>query len=355
MDVKEEILNKIAVTAMKYGIDEIERFKGELYLILNDISLEKKTTELSVVNIDMNEMYLKKFLMSKTVKGCTKRTIEYYGQQLKKFMEELDKNVTEITPDDIRYYIAIKMHRDKCSDVTAGNMMRIISTFFEYMRREDYIRTNPMDKVDRIKEQKSKKSAFTEMEIEKMRAACKSNKERAIFEFMLSTGCRAAEICSVKIDDIKQDGTIKILGKGKKERYVYLNTRSQLAIESYLKERNDKNPYLFPKMIKAVNAGGRRANIRSSNNYTYAENVTKSEPMNHEGPNGYVKKIAKRAGVDGCHAHKFRRTCATMALKRGMPLVQVSKMLGHESMETTQIYLDISQEDLFEAHKKYVF
>lgn len=127
-----------------------------------------------------------------------------------------------------------------------------------------------------------------------------------------------------------------------------------MAIESYLKERNDKNPYLFPKMI-AANAGGRRANICSSNNYTYAENVTKSEPMNHEGPNGYVKKIAKRAGVDGCHAHKFRRTCATMALKRGMPLVQVSKMLGHESMETTQIYLDISQEDLFEAHKKYVF
>lgn len=169
-------------------------------------------------------------------------------------------------------------------------------------------------------------------------------------------GCRASEVASIKIDDINDD-KVTVLGKGGKYRNIYLNAKSVIAIETYLKERKDNNPYLFPSGIKFGGDQELLCRVRKEkgNWYKYRDLVDPSEHINHESINSSLKRIGKRAGVYGVHTHRFRRTCATMALRRGMTIELVSKMLGHEELATTQIYLDIRDDDLEIAHKKFVY
>lgn len=182
-----------------------------------------------------------------------------------------------------------------------------------------------------------------------MRDACNNTKELAIIEIFLSTGCRVSELVDMQTSDIK-DNTLVVHGKGNKDRTVYLNAKAQIAIENYIKDRTDNNPFLFPKMIKVT--GMKRNKLRNA--FRYAENVMESGHMDKSSVEQTVRRIAKRCDVQGAHPHRLRRTCATFALRRGMPIEQVSKMLGHEQISTTQIYLDLDERDLEMAHKKYV-
>ena len=257
---------------------------------------------------------------------------------MKFVFNRINKNADDVTADDIRYYIAFRQKVDKVASTTAHNEYRVLQSFFQYLTMEEIIQKNPTFKVGRIKNKKTKKEAFTELEIEKLRDVLQDNRERALFEVLLSTGCRVSELSAIKIADI--DGNrIKILGKGNKERYVYLNVRASLSIEKYLQERNDTNPYLFCGHY-------RNPGLASDESHPHLNKGT-IEQM--------IRKMKKRANLETeCYPHKFRRTCATMALRRGMPIEQVSKMLGHESIETTQIYLDLDDSELEAAHKKYV-
>lgn len=325
----DELLKEVCVLFQSRDAYDNE-IKSELILILSNYEISKKSTELALYDCDdYNAQIIKKFLINKTVAGATERTIQFYQTQLKFTFSRIDKPINQITADDIRLYLAKRQIQDKIGDVTAGNEWRVLNTFYGWLHREELIEKNPMHKVDKPKQRKKKKKAFSSMECELLRNSCKNLREKAIVEVLFSTWCRVSEVEGMDISDIEGD-SLTVLGKGRKERIVYLNSKAQLAIKNYLEDRNDSNTALFVSLDKPH------------------DRLLKS------GIEMIVRKIGKRAGVENVHPHRFRRTGATIALKSGMPIEKVSFLLGHESIETTQIYLDINEDDVKQAHKKYV-
>lgn len=346
--MKDEVINAIVVMLSELGIDAGD-IANRLYALLKDVEITRAETALAVRNDLLNENLLKRFLAAKAVKGCTKNTIKAYGNTLKAILKRFNKTCTEWTSNDIRVYIAYRLTQDHVSKSFVNTEIRFMKSFFAWLFIEEIIQRNPMDKIDQVKVQKAKKKAFTDMEIEKLRESCRTPMEAALIEVLLSTGCRVSEVSTIQISEIEEDKVL-VHGKGNKDRIVYLNAKAQIAIAKYLNERSDTNPYLFPQGIWLVD------NKKPNYNpfwYRNPELVGKGQ-RDKGGFEATVRKIGKRAGVENAHPHRFRRTCATMALRRGMPLELVSKMLGHEQLTTTQIYLDLSEHELEEAHKKYV-
>ena len=343
-DARQSLYESILLVLMNEEVD-ISRVKNGIYMALNGYEVQERTTEIALISQGRNEQLMKRFLLAKTVRGCTPRTLEYYRSTLKFVFDYINKTVDDITSDDVRIYSIMRMRRDGITAVTADNELRILRSFFNYLQQEEILLRNPMTKIERIKAPKVKKEAFTDMEIEKIRIQAIETglKEAMIAETLLSTGARVAELSQVKLCDIEGKRML-VHGKGQKDRYVYLNAKAELAMSRYLKTRDDDNPYLIPgcKMGKGEQKVGRPA---------------KYNRYGHIGTSGIeiiVRKLAKAAGVAEGNPHKYRRTCATMALRKGMPIEQVSKMLGHERIETTQIYLDLGEEDLKAAHRRYV-
>lgn len=328
--MKDELIRKILVELNKNFQFDIYEVESILTFIFGEYEVTKKET--SIVPLSDSEssgVLLQNFLLTKMTSGRSKKTLQYYKLVLTNAFTKINKNVVDITSDDIKYYLAEKQYVDGVTSVTANNERRVLNSFFEWLCVDaEKIPKNPIKKIENIKEKKSQKKAFTEFEVERMRLCCKTPKEKAIFELLLSTACRASELVSIRIDSIKGD-CVTVLGKGNKERLVILNARSQIALKTYLDTRSDTNPYLFP--------------MKSSTNCMSTSNLQR-----------IVKEIGKRADIENVHPHRFRRTAATMALKHGMPVEQVSKMLGHSQLTTTQIYLDLSEDMLREAHKKYL-
>ena len=329
----------------------------EVDAILGDYEIQNRTTEIALLQEDRNEYLFKKFLTAKIVKGCTDRTVEYYKKSLEFIFNRIQKTADDVTTDDIRYYLAIRQKRDGISKTTANNELRVLSSFYQYLQSDDIVLKNPTSKIEKIKEQKKKKNAFTEIEIEKIRDSTKNARERAVVDVLLSTGCRVNELVNIRIRDIDKDKII-VHGKGEKDRIVYLNAKAIISLERYLEERNDSNPYLFCGGFFVQNDRSKMQQYQISKNgewYKNKELVSLDTHTDKGTIEQLMRKLKKRSGIDSdCYPHKFRRTCATMALRRGMPIEQVSKMLGHESIETTQIYLDLNEEDMAQAHKKYV-
>lgn len=344
--MRKEVMEKIIMLLRKKGFDDPD-ISQDLIIILSDYEITARDTAVAIRNEDKNKSYLQKFLIAKTVKGCTDRTIKLYRTEIWRIIESINKPVDEITTDDVRLYLAIRQRRDNISKTTANNELRYLRSFFGYLSDEELIRKNPVAKIERIKCDKTKKKAFTELEVEKIRDACINTWETAVVEVLLSTGCRVTELVNIKLSDLEGDQLI-VRGKGNKDRTVYLNAKAMVAIDKYLKDRKDDNEYLFP--------GGFFASSKKDckNWYKYPNRVDHERHCDIGTIRSKMNKLGKHAGVEHVHPHKFRRTCATFALRRGMPIEQVSKMLGHEQIGTTQIYLDLTEEDLKLAHKKYV-
>lgn len=350
--MKDEIVNAIVVMLSERGVDT-DGIADRLYLLLKDIEITKAETALAIRNDQLNETLLTRFLGAKAVKGCTKQTIKQYGNCLKKILKKFNKSITEVTSDDIRLYTAYRMTQDGVSKSYMNTELRYLRTFYAWLFSEEIIMKSPMMKIDAVKVPKVKRKAFTDMECEKLRSACRTTMETAIVEILLSTGCRVSEICSIMISDLNDDKCI-VHGKGSKDRWVFLNAKAQIAIQRYLAERSDSNPYLFPTGIQMNMSDNKAKEMkRRADWFKFPEFVGEGE-RDRGGIEQTVRKLGKKAGVEDVHPHRFRRTCATMALRRGMPIELVSKMLGHEQLATTQIYLDLSEHELEEAHKKYV-
>lgn len=345
MNAREELYEELCMLVQDNEV------RQRIYIAMDKYEIEKRTTEIALVQQDRNEYCIRKFIVGKTVKGCTERTIKQYKAEITRALERIGKTVDEITSDDVKMYIAVRTVRDKVSKTTVGNEIRYMKSFFEYLYTEEEIKRNPMLRVERIKEEKVKKEAFTEVEIERMRYLIQNTMEKAIFEVLLSTGCRVSELVSIKWEDI-HESEVKIMGKGRKERIVYLNAKAQVALQKYRDDRKDQNPYVFCEgnSVKEMKRGTKEEKLQEW--YKDPEQV-KDGSLGTGTVEKKIRELGKKADCRA-HPHKFRRTCATYALRRGMPIEQVSKMLGHESIETTQIYLDLSEEDLKQAHKKYV-
>lgn len=356
MSNKKDLCDALEIILMRNDISGRERIIQEFELCLSSYNLEKVSNEMVLYNQSDNEAIIQKFIVTKMVSGRTERTIDYYMKILRRWSKFLnDKPFTTVMPDDIRLVLARRSIQDGLTNTSINNELRVLSSLCTWMHNEGMIQANPISRVDVIKEKKKKKEAFSDLDLERIRLACKDERQKALIEVFLSTGCRVSELSHIRIADI-EGNKIKVLGKGNKERYVYLNAKAQVAIEAYLKKRNDKNPYLFA----ASHFSGQPAKECLKAKHTLRSDwwrseklVSATDPFDKCSIENTIRSIGKRAGVSNCHPHRFRRTCATLALRSGMPLTHVSKMLGHESLDTTQIYLDINEREIEHSHSLY--
>lgn len=350
-DFDREIADKMYMkmnSSGEFTEEQIQLVRNALFVILPDYNIQKATHELIVYEGNINEQLLKKFLLCKKINGCTERTLLQYKHEIERAIKRMEnKPCTDITVDDVRKLLAQETIKGN-SLTQIDNVRRCLSTFFAWLEEEELIRRNPIRKIKKTRSRKVKKEAFTDMEVEMLRNACRDEKDIFLIEFLLSTGVRAFECVNIRLDEIEENKVL-VHGKGQKDRYVYMNAKAQFALKNYLNERKDSNPYLFPRFV-GVGKGVQTVGWWKNEKY-----VTDGSHVGHDCINTIVKSIGKKAGVKSkVHAHKFRRTCATFALRNGMPIEKVSKMLGHENVSTTQIYLDITESELERAHEKYV-
>ena len=360
-EMTKSILNLFAINNVNP-----EDVRSRLFMIIDKYEITERTTEIAVCDENVTENYINKFILDKRIAGCSVNTLRFYDKSIHAFFRETPKTPVEVTADDIKRFIAIKDVRDGVSKTYQKDLMHCISSFYTWMVREEYIIKNPFNKIDSIKVPKVKKEAFTEMDIEKLRMNIKSDDSRmlAIFEILLSTWCRVSELTAMKISDLSENmDSVLVHGKGGKDRTCYLNARAQLALRQYLSHRRDNNIWLFPKcsVNPIVVAQGtapfpalcKRYHVKQRN-WWHVPELLADGYVDKSVVESAIRKLAKKAGVSNAHPHRFRRTGATFALRRGMPIEQVSWLLGHASIETTQIYLDISERDVELGHRKYV-
>lgn len=361
MSERDDLMIKLQQILMSYDIPA-EEVRAKIYLALDQYEITARCTELVLADEETTDKYIKIFLLNKRVAGRTEGTLKKYNATLIMFFRECQKMPTDVTADDIKKFLAVKEVRDKASKIYLKSMFRDLQSFYTWMVKEEYMIKNPFNKVEDIKTPKIRKAAFTEMDIERLRASIPPEDLRLklIFEMLMSTWCRASELAGIKVSDFSENKeSVIVHGKGEKDRICYINARAKLSLEKYLEKRTDNNPYLFPKSKvrdftdkEAMNEMRRIKKEELCNwwqNPEYiGEGAIKRDTIEEK-----IRKLGEKAGVEKTHPHRFRRTGATFALRRGMPIEQVSKLLGHESIETTQIYLDISETELEQSHRKY--
>lgn len=306
---------------------------------LKDFDLQRKETSVIVYD-NGDEMILKKFFVAKAVEGLCGSSLSYYRTILSAFLKKTGKHINEITTDDIRIYLAMKK-LEKLSDNSLNNIRRTLSSFFSWTTEENITSRNPTLRIKGIRQTRRLKKPLNEDEMEILRHGAKTKRDKAIIEFLFSTGCRVSEMVNINRNDIDLlNGQVDVLGKGRKYRTVYLSSRCKISLEEYLRERNDtlealfisdysgmKNEVFFKKDIHRISRGAVEIMLRN---------------------------LGRRVGIENVHPHRFRRTAATLALKRGMPIEQVQKMLGHESINTTTIYAQSSNDEIKTSHEKYI-
>lgn len=324
-----EITDRVVNILATFEVIQLDDVKNSLNYVLNDFEVKHKENSLAISNPDLKFKAIHNFFIAKKVEGLADSSLSYYSLQLRRFFEVVTKDLMEITTNDIRYYLAKRqIDCPKLSKVTLNNERRILSTFFSWCQAEEYVVKNPMSAIGMIKQPKRIKTAFSEIEMEKLRDACRNPRDKAMIEVLYSTGVRCQELINIKIEDIDCD-QISVIGKGDKERVVYLNARAQVAMKRYLDSRNDDSDYLFV-------------------SFTSTKALTKGRVES------IVRELGEIAGVKNTHPHRFRRTAATLALNRGMPIEQVQQMLGHESIGTTTLYARSSEQNVKSSHRKYV-
>lgn len=324
-----EIVERVLARLNGFDGEKLDAIKQALYIVLNDYSFGRKATDLAPIHSDIKTKAVQMFFVSKKVEGCTDRTLTYYHGVLTRFFKEITHPLEEITGDDIRFYIATRAMRDNLSKTSQDNELRVLKSFFNWCSDEGYIGRVPTNNVKPIKKEKRIKKPFTEIEIELLRQNAKNKRDLAIVDVLYSTGVRVSELCNMSMNDIAND-EITVFGKGEKERVVYLNAKAMLSLKQYLKDRTDDNEAIF---------------------------VTSKRPysrLKKSGVEVMLRDLGERAGVKNTHPHRFRRTAATLALNRGMPIEQVSQMLGHEKIETTTIYARSDKDNVKASHRKYV-
>lgn len=281
--------------------------------------------------------YIEQFIASKKVEGCSKRTSEYYSQVLKYFEKNMNLPLCSVTTDKIRTFLADYQHRNKCTNVTLDNIRRILSSFYKWLESEDYIIKSPMSRIHKVKAPIVVKSIFTDEELELLRADLSGNARNiAILNLLISSGIRIGELVNLNINDINLTNKTGIVrGKGNKERVIYFDVKTKLSIEKYLSKRTDDNPALFV----------------SSRSYKKIEGKKRISINNTE---TIIRNSGNSLNITKAHPHKFRRTVATKAIDKGMPIEQVQLLLGHSKIDTTLHYAQVQQRNVMLSYQKFI-
>lgn len=331
----EEILQEIKENCSENIFNHLNAF---IQVKLQGYRLIKEETSLALYETDESVQIYRRFFISKKLQGLSERSLNYYKNELNNAFARISKPVLDITSDDLKYYLACIQLEGNCTNTTIDNKRRVLNTFFEWMENEEYIPRNPMKKIKKIKQKKQIKKALSFEEVEKIKIVTEKIKDEykrrrnvALVDFLLSTGVRAAEVTNIKISDVNfEAGEVFVTGKGNKERFVYLNMTSSLRLREYLSNRKGESEYLF-------------CSLQSP--YKKLE-VSAIE--------GITRELGEYSGIEKVHPHRFRRTFATIAHKRGMKIEEISRVLGHENISTTQIYVQVEDEDIKKSHEKYM-
>ena len=278
-----------------------------------------------------NAELLDMLISSKKIEGCSEKTIHYYRASIEKLIVAAKKNVCEITTNDIRCYLAEQQETRGLSKVTIDNLRRIFSSFFSWLEDEDYITKSPVRRIHKVRTDALVKEVLTDENIEVLRDSCQELRDVAMIDLLISTGMRVGELVKINREDIDfQERQCVVFGKGNKEREVYFNARTKIHLKKYLDERTDDNPALFVSLNKPYSR------------------------LTISGVERRLRTIGERVNIGKVHPHKFRRTLATMAIDKGMPIEQVQKMLGHVKIDTTLHYAMVNQANVKAAHRKFL-
>lgn len=288
---------------------------------------EKQDGEPSEQTPDMVDL----FLASKRVEGCSEKTLTYYKATIEASINEIGKQIRHITTEDIRSYLTEYQRKRHSSRVTIDNIRRILSSFFSWLEDEDYILKSPVRRIHRVKTSTVIKETYTDEALETMRDNCTELRDLAMIDLLASTGMRVGEMVLLNQDDIDfNERECIVFGKGDKERLVYFDARTKIHLQNYLASRTDTEQALFVSLkapYKRLQIGGVESRLR---------------------------EMGKRLDIPKVHPHKFRRTLATVAIDKGMPIEQLQQLLGHQRIDTTLKYAMVKQSNVKLAHRKYI-
>lgn len=325
--MKKQVIAQV-IQGMILSLDskQIDQLKTILTISLSNVDIVENLDKQEEKNINV----LESFLQSKQIEGCSLKSINYYKATISKMLSEINKVPAHITTNDLRRYL-INYQTQRCSSkVTIDNMRRIFSSFFSWLEDEDYIVKSPVRRIHKIKIDKKIKDTYSDETLENLRDGCSNLRDIAIIDLLASTGMRIGELVKLNKDDINfSERECIVFGKGNKERTVYFDARTKIHLMNYLESRKDNEKALFVslKTHNRLNIGGIECRLR---------------------------KIGKILSIDKVHPHKFRRTLATNAIDKGMPIEQVQHLLGHQRIDTTMHYVMVKQQNVKLAHRKYI-
>ena len=319
--------------------EKLVKILNEMADYLN-ISQMKKLQETLLKHLAENEAkteeipnveYLKMFIDAKQIEGCSERTLQYYRVTIEHMLGSIETPIRKITTDEIRGYLVDYQKVNNCSKVTVDNVRRNMSSFFSWLEEEDYILKSPMRRIHKIKTKQPVKETITDEMIEKLRDNCTCVRDLAMIDLLYSTGIRVGELVGLNISDIDfEERECIVFGKGDKERRVYFDAKAKLHLQEYIESRTDDNPALF------VTLDAPHARLKIS------------------GVEIRVRELGRKLNIDKIHPHKFRRTMATRAIDKGMPIEQVQRLLGHAKIDTTMQYAMVNQNNVKISHRKYI-
>lgn len=271
------------------------------------------------------------FLAAKRIEGCSEKTLAYYGKTIRAMLCEVGKPAPRITTDDLRQYLTAYQERRGAGKVTIDNIRRILSSFFSWLEDEDYIVKSPIRRIHKVRTVKLVKETYTDEALELMRDHCGSLRDLALIDLLASSGMRVGELVALNREDIDfQERECVVLGKGGKERLVYFDARTKIHLQNYLAGRRDSSPALF-------------VSLRAPH-----------ERLQIGGVEARLRQLGRRLRLPRVHPHKFRRTLATAAIDKGMPIEQLQRLLGHQKIDTTMHYAMVKQQNVKLAHRKYI-
>lgn len=270
-------------------------------------------------------------MSAKRVEGCSEKTLRYYETSIRRLFAAVDSHVTHMQTDDLRGYLSDYQQQTQCSKGNIDNIRRIMSSFFTWLEDENYILKSPVRRIHKIRSNKTVKETYTDEALETMRDQCGCLRDLAMIDLLASTGMRVGELVRLNRDDIDfENRECVVFGKGSKERPVYFDARTKIHLKNYLESRSDDNPALFVSLLSPYNR------------------------LEISGVEVRLRKLGRRLGITKVHPHKFRRTLATRAIDKGMPIEQVQRLLGHAKIDTTMQYAMVNQNNVKISHRKYI-
>jgi site-specific recombinase xerD len=289
------------------------------------------TAQIGKKDTDDNPKLIDTFVSAKRIEGCSKKTLKYYRTTIETMVASINKDIRHIQTEDLRSYLTDYQSKNQSSRVTIDNIRRILSSFFSWLEDEDYILKSPVRRIHKVKTATNIKETYTDEDLEKMRDSCTELRDLAMIDMLASTGMRIGEMVLLNKADINfNERECVVFGKGDKERIVYFDARTKIHLQNYIDSRTDDNPALF-------------VTLRSPH-----------ERIKIGGIESRLREMGKKLAIQKVHPHKFRRTLATMAIDKGMPIEQLQQLLGHKRIDTTLQYAMVKQSNVKLAHKKYL-